>query len=52
MFAVLPQEYKIYGVHLALAAAYITEVIFTSVMYCSGKWKTKEYKKLGLKLQG
>lgn len=52
LFAVLPQEYKIYGVHLALAAAYITEVIFTSVMYFSGKWKTKEYKKLELELQG
>lgn len=51
LFAVLPQDYKIYGVHLAMAGAYITEVIFTSIMYFTGKWKTRVYKVLEAKMQ-
>jgi len=51
LFAVLPQDYKIYGVHLAMAGAYITEVIFTTIMYFTGRWKTTEYKELELKTQ-
>ena len=46
LFAVLPQEIRIYGVHLALSAAYITEVIFAAFIYFTGKWKTPEYKRL------
>lgn len=46
LFSFLPQEMKIYGVHLALGSAYITEMIFTSIIFATGKWKTAEYKKL------
>ncbi|MBQ7045162.1 MAG: MATE family efflux transporter [Clostridia bacterium] len=46
LFDVLPFEFKIYGVHLALSAAYITEVLFATVIFITGKWKTPEYKKL------
>ncbi len=46
LFHFLPQDLKIYGVHLALGAAYITEVIFATVIYVTGKWKTPEYKAL------
>ena len=51
LFAILPQDYKIYGVHLAMAGAYITEMFFTSIMYFTGKWKTKEYKEMEFKTQ-
>ena len=46
LFAVLPQEIRIYGVHLALTGAYITEVIFAAIIFFTGKWKTPEYKRL------
>ena len=45
-FDILPNDYRIYGVYLALSAAYITEVIFAFVVYVTGKWKTAEYKEL------
>lgn len=45
-FGVLPYEIKIYGVHLALSFAYITEVIFATFVYIKGKWKTPLYLKL------
>ena len=43
LFAVLPEDLKIYGVHIALSIAYVTELIFAAVMFFSGKWKSKEY---------
>jgi putative MATE family efflux protein len=43
LFAVLPEDLKIYGVHTALSLAYITEVIFAAIIFFSGKWKSKEY---------
>ena len=43
LFAVLPVELKIYGVHIALSAAYITELIFAAAVFFSGKWKSKAY---------
>jgi Na+-driven multidrug efflux pump len=46
LFAVLPEDMKIYGVHMALSGAYITEVIFATVVFFSGKWKSKEYIRL------
>lgn len=46
LFAVLPYEIRIYGVHIALSGAYITEVIFATFIFVSGKWKTPEYIKL------
>ncbi len=46
LFAVLPQELRIYSVHLSLSGAYLTELIFAAVMYFTGKWKTKEYREL------
>ena len=46
LFAVLPNDIKIYGVHIALSIAYITEVIFAAIMYFSGRWKSPEYKKI------
>lgn len=46
LFAVLPEGLKIYGVHIALAGAYITEVIFATIIFVTGKWKTAEYKAL------
>lgn len=49
MFAILPQEIKIYGVHLALGAAYITEVAFATFIFATGKWKTTEYRELEAK---
>lgn len=45
-FAILPFDMRIYGVHLALSGAYITEVIFAAVIYFAGKWKSAEYKNL------
>ena len=46
LFAVLPSDFKIYGVHLALSAAYITEVIFAATIFFSGKWKSPRYREL------
>lgn len=46
LFAVLPDAIKIYGVHIALSGAYITEVIFAVIIFVTGKWKTSEYKEL------
>ena len=52
LFHVLPTDYKIYGVHLALGAAYITEVIFATVIYFTGKWKTPAYRAMEAEHQG
>ena len=46
LFAILPYEIRIFGVHLALSGAYITEVIFATIIFVTGKWKSKEYIKL------
>lgn len=46
LFAVLPNELKIYGVHIALSGAYITEVLFATIIFVTGKWKTPEYKQI------
>ncbi len=46
LFAVLPYEIRIYGVHLALSGAYITEVIFATFIFVTGKWKSAEYIRL------
>ena len=51
LFAVLPYEIRIYGVHLALSGAYITEVIFAGVIFFTGKWKSPEYKRLEQKAE-
>ena len=44
LFSILPEEWKIYGVHIALSGAYITEVIFAVIIFITGKWKTPEYR--------
>ena len=46
LFDVLPSDLKIYGVHMALGAAYITEAIFATIIFITGKWKTREYREL------
>lgn len=46
LFAVLPYEIRIYGVHLALSGAYITELIFATVIFVTGRWKSPQYIKL------
>ncbi len=46
LFSLLPYETRIYSVHLALGMAYITEVIFATYIFVTGKWKTSEYIKL------
>ena len=46
LFAVLSYELRIYAVHLALGGAYITELIFATVIFVTGKWKSKEYLRL------
>lgn len=46
LFAVLPYQIRIYGVHLALSGAYITEVIFATYIFITGKWKSSEYIRL------
>jgi len=46
LFAVLPYGIRIYGVHMALSGAYITEVIFASIIFITGRWKSPEYIKL------
>ena len=51
LFAVLPYETRIYGVHLALSGAYITEVIFATYIFASAKWKSPEYIKLEQRLK-
>lgn len=51
LFAVLPYELRIYGVHLALSGAYITEVIFAAYIFISGKWKSPEYIRLEQKMK-
>ncbi|MBR5157025.1 MAG: MATE family efflux transporter [Clostridia bacterium] len=43
LFAVLPYEIRIYGVHIALSGAYITELIFATYLFVTGKWKSQEY---------
>ena len=46
LFAVLPYEIRIYGVHMALSGAYITEVMFATFIFVTGRWKSPEYIKL------
>lgn len=46
LFGVLDPDVKIYGVHLALSAAYVTEVTFAAIIFFTGKWKTPEYRAL------
>ena len=46
LFAILPYEIRIYGVHMALSGAYITEVIVATSIYVTGRWKSPEYIKL------
>ena len=46
LFAVLPYEIRIYGVHIALGIAYITELIFATFIFVTGKWKSAAYKKI------
>ena len=46
LFAVLPYEIRIYGVHMALSGAYITEAMFATFIFVTGKWKSPEYIKL------
>lgn len=48
LFAILPYELRIYGVHLALSGAYITETAFATFIFVTGKWKSPEYKRLEL----
>ena len=51
LFNFLPTEIRIYGVHLAMSAAFITEVTFATIIFFTGKWKTVEYKALEVKTQ-
>ena len=51
LFGVIPTEFKIYTVHVALAAAYLTEVIFAAVIFITGRWKTPEYKEIEAQMQ-
>lgn len=44
LFGALDPDVKIYGVHLALSAAYLTEVTFAAIIFFTGKWKTPEYR--------
>ncbi len=37
---------KIYSIYLGFACAWITEALFATIIFLSGKWKTKEYKEL------
>ena len=39
----VPFDFRIYGIYLAFAGAYITEVIFATVIFVTGKWKTPQY---------
>lgn len=45
-FALLPYELRIYAAYFALSGAYITELIFATVVFVTGKWKSKEYLRL------
>lgn len=49
LFSILPPDSKIYGAHLSLGAAYITEVAFATFIFATGKWKTTEYRELEAK---
>ena len=51
LFAILPYEIRIYGVHIALSGAYITELIFATIIFITGKWKSPQYIKLEHKFQ-
>lgn len=44
LFDALPYEWRIYSVHIAQGGAYITECLFTLIIYWSGKWKTPQYR--------
>ncbi len=37
---------KIYAIYLGFACAWITEALFATAIFISGKWKTKEFKEL------
>ena len=45
-FYVIPYDFRIYGIYLAYAGAYITEAIFATVIFVTGKWKTPQYRKI------
>lgn len=46
LFHFMPVDLKIYSIHLAHSAAYLTELIFATVIFVTGKWKTPEYRAL------
>lgn len=37
-------KYEMYGIYAAMVLSWITEAIFGLIIYCSGKWKSPEYK--------
>lgn len=37
------EKFGMYGIYAGTALSWITEAIFVSIVYFSGKWKTKEY---------
>ena len=43
LFNVLSDGMRIYAADLALGGACITELIYSGIVYISGKWKSKEY---------
>ena len=38
-------KYEMYGIFTATVLSWITEALFVTVIYFSGRWKSPEYKK-------
>ena len=38
-------KYKMYGIYAAIVLSWVTEALFGLIIYFSGIWKDKEYKK-------
>lgn len=42
----VPYSFRIYGIYIGFALAWLTEAAFATIVFISGKWKTAEFKKL------
>lgn len=42
----VPYSFRIYGIYIGFALAWLTEAAFATIIFFSGKWKTTEFKEL------
>ena len=46
MYFLVSESFRLYGVYIGFAIAWITEATFAAIVFASGRWKSEEYKKM------